>query len=115
MIQEFPDDENGNVLREMKESGDDLSRPRFVDFTVVFPNEAGAKQLAGRFEKRGCTVAVKRSGVIPELPWDVTVSRFMVPAHGAISEFENELASASASLGGRNDGWGCFERNDEDH
>lgn len=32
----FPNDANGDVLRRMEAQGDDLSRPRNVDFTVIF-------------------------------------------------------------------------------
>jgi len=109
MPQEFPDDENGDVLRRMRDSGDDLSRPRIVDFTTVFPDQERARQLAEMYESRGCVVAVKYSGVVPELPWDVTVSNFMVPTYQAITDFENGLGASAEPLGGRSDGWGCFE------
>lgn len=115
MISDFPDDENGDVLRRMRDSGDDLSRPRIVDFNIVFPSEGQASQLAEQFKNRGCTVAVSRSEVVPELPWDVTISEYMVPTHARITEFENLLAAAAEPLGGRNDGWGCFERKDAEH
>lgn len=38
----LPDDANGNVLRRMAEQGDDLTRPRNIDFIVVFANESSA-------------------------------------------------------------------------
>ena len=39
---EFPDDENGDVLRRMAANGDDLTRPRNIDFTVVSERKCGA-------------------------------------------------------------------------
>ncbi|MGC2615598.1 MAG: ribonuclease E inhibitor RraB [Terracidiphilus sp.] len=42
---EFPDDENGDVLRRMAANGNDLSLPRNIDFTVVFPNESTAQRF----------------------------------------------------------------------
>ena len=38
----FPDDENGDVLRLMLKNGDDLSAPREIDFSVIFPTEDAA-------------------------------------------------------------------------
>src|SRR5499425_687900 len=40
-----PDDANGDALRGMKGQGDDLTRPRNVEFTVVFPNENGSIEI----------------------------------------------------------------------
>lgn len=115
MAKEFPDDENGDVLRRMHVSGDDLTHPREVDFTAVVPDEIRARKLAQRFEGRGYVVTVKNSAVVPELPWDVTVSAFIVPTHKGITELEDELGATARSLGGRNDGWGCFEKGKAKH
>lgn len=42
----FPDDENGDVLWQMAQAGDDLSIPREVDFAVIFPSEDDALKFA---------------------------------------------------------------------
>lgn len=115
MTREFPDDENGTVLRGMLDSGDDLSRPRQIDFTVVLPGELQAQELAEVFRRRGFEVSLKRTDVVPELPWDVTISSFMLPDHQAIADMENALQIIATPLGGKNDGWGCFERPAADH
>ena len=62
MIETFPDDENGDVLRQMQESGDDLSRPREIDFSVVFPGELEAQTMATQFRELGFAVDVEASG-----------------------------------------------------
>ena len=115
MIEDIPDDENGDVLRQMRLDGDDLAKARDIDFTVVFPGERQALGFAAQFRKAGNDVAAHRSDVVPELPWDVVVSRFMVPNHAAITSFETELQVAAEPHGGRNDGWGCFQREAADH
>ena len=43
-----------------------------------------------------------------DLPWDVVVTRWMVPDHQAITDFEVSLEKHAFDLGGRNEGWGCF-------
>ena len=110
LIDQFPADENGQVLRQMAESGDDLSKPRNIDFTVVLPSKAAARKFAAHFTGSGYQARVDETGTVPELPWDVVVVKHMLPAHAGITGFEEELEAAATSLGGRNDGWGCFEQ-----
>jgi hypothetical protein len=42
----FPDDEIGQVLRQMAAQGDDLSVPREISFAVIFPTEEAALKFA---------------------------------------------------------------------
>lgn len=109
-MNQFPDDENGAVLRQMAESGDDLSRPRKIDFTVVLPHEDAAQKFAARFAEAGYEIKAEQTSTVPELPWDVVVVKHMLPEHAGITAFEEELERAAVPLGGRNDGWGCFEQ-----
>lgn len=111
----FPDDENGEVLRRMAEDGDDLSKPRDVDFTVVMPNVKAAQEFSAHFERAGYQVRMEEAGTVPELPWDVVVVKHMVPTHPGITDFEGELEAVAVRLGGRNDGWGCFAQSEQIH
>lgn len=114
-IDDIPDDLNGQALRNMLESGDDLSKPRDFDFTVVFPDGGAAAAFAQRFKDRGYSVNYERTATAEGLPWDVVVVNFMIPDHAAIAAFEQELQAEAEPLGGRNDGWGCFERAGPEH
>ena len=114
-VENFPDDENGDVLRRMQESGDDLSKARNIDFTVVLPTREASERFAAPFMAAGYQVKIDESGTVPELPWDVIVVKHMVPTHAAITEFEEELERYAAPLTGRNDGWGCFEQQNDLH
>ncbi len=105
----FPDDENGNVLRGMYEDGDVMSQPRDIDFTVVLPNSDAVQEFGSRFYNLGLQVKAKKSGTVPELPWDVTVTVNMLPSYEDITAFEQKLEAVAAPLGGKNDGWGCFQ------
>lgn len=107
----FPDDENGDVLRRMQNKGDDLTKPRDIDFTVVFADENSAGCFASHFKRLGLRTSIKFSATVKELPWDVIVVKNMVPSHQEIGEFEKELALVARPFGGRNDGWGCFSVN----
>jgi hypothetical protein len=107
---EFPDDDNGDVLRRMQDGGDDFTKPRDIDFSVVFPSESSASEFADHVRLTGLKVAIQESDAELELPWDVTVTRYMLPTHVGITEFEETLGEAAASLEERNDGWGCVRQ-----
>lgn len=104
----FPPDDNGDVLRKLLLGGDDLSLPRDINFSVVFAEQASAIAFAELMSTEEVRIEIECAAVLPGLPWDVTVTRYMVPDHGAIGDFEEILAGRAVALGGRNDGWGCF-------
>jgi hypothetical protein len=104
----FPNDENGDVLRRMEASGDDLARSRNIDFTVVFPDEKAAVRFASHFRELGLAASIEFTQTVETLPWDVLVVKHMMPSHEAIGSFEKMLQDVAAPLGGRNDGWGCL-------
>lgn len=103
----YPDDANGDALRRMEAIGDDLSQPRDIEFTAVFPNESDAKPFAEHFRANGYTASIERTGTMENFPWDVVVVRHMVPSHGEIGEFEELLRHVATTFGGQIDGWGC--------
>ena len=43
----YPDD--GNALRRLERDGDDLTKPRNIDFAVVFADASSAEQFAEHF------------------------------------------------------------------
>lgn len=107
----LPDDANGDVLRRLLRDGDELSIPRDIDFSVVFPDEKSAEGFVAHFRALRYEASFKRSEVRPERPWDVTVVKHMLPTHAGIAQFELELEKIASPLGGENDGWGCFAQN----
>ena len=104
----YPNDDNGDALRRMEEEGDDLARPRNIDFTIVFPDGDAAKRFAEYFQEQGYTASVDFAETVQELPWDVVIAKYMTPSHQEITDFEISLQEVAESMGGRNDGWGCF-------
>jgi hypothetical protein len=103
----LPDDDNGAVLHNMQQSGDDLSQARNVDFEHIFPSREGALTFAASTINE--TDDVKISWYEAARSWNVTVTRHMVPDHGAITRLESALDSLARAAGGESDGWGCFE------
>ena len=103
-----PKDANGDALRRMEKAGDDLTRPRDIDFTVVFPNEDAAKKFANQLRAHGYAASIEFTEADEEFPWDVVVVKNMIPTHEGISAFEDLLQHIANSLGGHNDGWGSL-------
>jgi len=112
MPDQFPDDGTGGALRRMWEGGDKLTQPRDIDFSVAFPSRAAAEGFAAQFREEGYKTDVSESNCVPELPWDVHVTKNMLPNYAGICAFEDELETVASPLGGRNDGWGCFRITD---
>jgi hypothetical protein len=103
-----PDDDSGDALRRLETNGDDLTLPRDVDFTVVFPDQDSGEKFASHFRTLGYRASVELSETVEAFPWDVVVVKHMAPSHKEIVDFEDLLQSVAAAFGGRNDGWGCF-------
>lgn len=103
-----PQDDNGDALRRLEAEGDDLSRARDIDFTVVFPTALTAEEFAESFRKAGYQTTIRFTQVKESHPWDVVVVKNMIPSHAGISDFERELQNLADTMGGYNDGWGCF-------
>ena len=104
----FPDDENGNVLWRMLEDGDNLSKPREIDFSVIFPTEEAALLFAVYLLRNDQKVSFSEYQEHDELPWQVHVHPIMEPTHENITGFEDQLGEDAAEFGGRNDGWGSM-------
>ena len=104
----YPNDANGDALRRMAAEGDDLTRPRDIEFTVVFPNARSAKQFAEQMRTQGYEASHELSETVEGFPWDVIVVKHMAPSHTEIGNFEALLQSEADPFGGHNDGWGSF-------
>ncbi len=103
----FPDDENGDVLRRMQDSGDDLTKARKVEFQHVFPVKIDAISFLA--ETADESVEVTIGWYADARCWNVQVARSMVPSHEDISSMEGQLDRIARTHRGRADGWGCFE------
>jgi hypothetical protein len=105
---QFPDDENGDVLWNMSQNGDNLSVRREIDFSVIFPTEGAAIEFAVILLKNGQKVSSSSYDGNTNFPWQVHTHPMMLPTHGNVSAYEEQLGQDAAKFGGRNDGWGCF-------
>ncbi len=104
--QYFPDDENGDVLRQMYERGDNLDQPRIVDFCFAFNERSEALEFARAVDDRELEVCI--SFYTERDMWQAIVKRFMLPTHQDITAIEWSLTESAVLAGGQADGWGCM-------
>ncbi len=102
-----PNEENANVLRRMKEDGDDLTKARDIDFHHLFPNETDAAAFEEFVRSQG--YQADRDYWEELQAWLTTVQVRMVPTLDEITALESELNEIARSFAGEPDGWGCME------
>ena len=84
----FPDDLDGDVLRSMFEGGDSLTQPRELDFAHAFAERIAAEAFRDWAIEQGFSTALDEIGDRADEPFDVIVTRSMIPEHGTIRALE---------------------------
>jgi len=107
MLEEFPNDLNGDVLRQKQRGGDDLSKPREIDFEHIFEKKEDAEQFAESVRNIGHQKLNFYFSTETSL-WNVQVKIFMIPTHADITKTELTLNDLAQKHHGRADGWGCL-------
>lgn len=106
----FPNDVNGDALWRMLENGDDLSKQREIEFTVIFATEDDAIKF-------GETLLINRQKILlcdnkenSEYPFELVAYIYMEATHEEISAYEDLLELHATPFNGHNDGWGCLQQ-----
>lgn len=102
----FPDDENGDILRQMQAAGDNLDAARDMNFNFVFKVQSDAELFATKATAQD--FHAEASSYPASKMWQVVVTHPMMPTHAAITELETRLTKIAADSGGKADGWGSF-------
>jgi hypothetical protein len=94
-------------LRRMAADGDDLTKPRYIDFHHLFAREEDAVA----FEEAARDEGYRADHDFWNEPnaWLTTVHIRMVPTLEEITAMELALNEIARSFGGQPDGWGCME------
>lgn len=102
----IPDDENGAVLRRMREGGDALTKPRMIDYCFAFPEREQSIDFARVITEKDLEVCLSYHE--EREMWQAIVKKFMAPEHRLITALEADLSRRAAACGGEADGWGCM-------
>ena len=110
---EFPDDVNGDALWEMKNKGDDLSKPREIEFTILFSDESEALEFAE-------TLLINRQKILladnednQNYPIEIIVFVFMEASYEEITGYQELLEMHATKFNGIGDGWGCLDQTEQ--
>lgn len=105
--EQFPADDNGDVLWHLRTKGDSLTKPRELDFTVIFPSEEAAIEFAVTCLRSEFKVEFREAEEKQDdgLNWEVIAYTYAVPTHSDITMLEDALGKQAAPLGGRTSGW----------
>ena len=119
---QFPNDETGEILQEMAESGFDFNGEYVIDFFALFHKEEDADSVAkifiSRIENDEPFVKVESReydhGGNASVAIELQVSKVMEVTHQNISDFELEYKRIAEKHGGYSDGWGVFMGDEEE-
>ncbi|MCU4615053.1 ribonuclease E inhibitor RraB [Acinetobacter lwoffii] len=105
---QFPDDENGNVLWQMHQDGDDLQEAHEIEFLIAFADEAQADRCALHLLKEEQKISLFQDEDSDTLEWIITIYVYMEPAYEDIVDLEQWFSKIAAQFQGEYDGWGCM-------
>jgi hypothetical protein len=103
MHADYPDDDDGEVLRQVAAAGADMSKPMRIDFTIDVPDGERARSLAERIAALGYEPSVfvdDESGAI-----SLYCARVMLATHEGVVAAQAELNSLCIPFGAECDGW----------
>lgn len=106
----FPDDVNGDALWQMQQNGDDLSKPREIEFTVIFATEDEALKFGEALLINRQKILLSDNEENKEYPFEIIVYVYMEATYDEITGYEELLESHAEKFNGRGDGWGCLEQ-----
>ncbi|ANF82389.1 hypothetical protein A3K93_09405 [Acinetobacter sp. NCu2D-2] len=106
--QQFPDDENGEVLWQMHQDGDDLTEPHEIEFSIAFTAEENADRCALHLLKEEQKISLFQDEESDRLEWVITIYVYMEPAYEDIVDLEQWFSKIAEDFQGEYDGWGCM-------
>lgn len=105
--EQFPDDDNGNVLWQMVEDGDDLTELHEIEFSIAFQDQQNAEQCAMHLLYQEQKISFQDDSVEPN-EWIITIFVTMEPEYSDIVDLEQWFSTIAEQFNGEYDGWGCM-------
>jgi hypothetical protein len=102
----FPNDETGQVLSEMYQSGIDLTQQHDVVFFHLFEQQEQAQAMADFINETLTDVKVSLQADDTPNVWDLNCTLVMVPSYENILAEEVALEKIATKFAGYSDGWG---------
>ncbi|MFX2103009.1 ribonuclease E inhibitor RraB [Acinetobacter baumannii] len=106
--EQFPDDDNGNVLWQMVEDGDDLTELHEIEFSIAFQDQQNAEQCAMHLLYQEQKISLFQDDSVEPNEWIITIFVTMEPEYSDIVDLEQWLSTIAEQFNGEYDGWGCM-------
>jgi hypothetical protein len=106
MSSPYPNDADGDALRNVAESGADMSRPMVIDFSVEVPDELTARRAAEVVAAHGFDPSISEDD--DSHSWSVHCSKSMLATYEGVVAVQVELNELLSPHGGICEGWGTF-------
>ena len=106
MNQNYPNDADGDALRNVAEAGNDMSQPMGIDFTVAVPDESVGRQVAELAQATGYAVELVFDD--EDAAWTCYCTKTMLATYDGVVQAQEELNELAEPLGAYCDGWGTF-------
>ncbi|WP_273777345.1 ribonuclease E inhibitor RraB [Acinetobacter sp. GSS19] len=104
---QYPDDDNGNLLWEMYEDGDDLNEPHEIEFSIVFKTLELAEKCALHLLQQEQKISLFQETEGSKL-WVLNAHVNMIPEYQDIQDLEEWFTRIATEFQGEYDGWGCM-------
>lgn len=106
-FEQFPDDDNGNLLWQMQEDGDDLNEVHEIEFSMYFKTQKLAEKCALHLLLEEQKVSMYLDEEIEPSEWVITVFVNLLPEYTDIVDLEEWFTKIATEFNGEYDGWGC--------
>ena len=112
----FPNDDNGDVLWQMAQDGDDLTEAHEIEYSIAFTDIAKAEQCALFLLHEEQKISLFIDEESDNQEWIITIYVYMEPEYSDIVDLEEWFTKIANEHGGEYDGWGCmaYVYDDED-
>ena len=115
-LKQFPNDDNGDVLWQMAQDGDDLTEAHEIEYSIAFLDKEKAEKCALFLlnEEQKISLFIDEESDTQE--WIITIYVYMEPEYSDIVDLEEWFTKIANEHGGEYDGWGCmaYVYDDED-
>ena len=104
----FPNDDNGDVLWQMAQDGDDLTEAHEIEYSIAFTDKAKAEQCALFLLHEEQKISLFIDEESDNQEWIITIYVYMEPEYSDIVDLEEWFTKIANEHGGEYDGWGCM-------
>ena len=103
----FPENNIGEALWKMLAEGDDLTKEREIEFSILFPSEAQALKFGQLLLENNQKLSFCAYPDDKDYPWEITAYPIIAATFENITAYQDLLESSAQAFKGKYDGWYC--------